>query len=273
MKNILVIGSDGMLGYAVTEYFTKKGYSVIPLTINVFDITKDAMEKFESFLKNIEVVINCAGIIKQIISKFPIEYILQVNSIFPRNLAKICGMHDIKCFHITTDCVYSGEKGNYDENDYYDATDVYGMTKNAGDITDCMTLRTSIIGEEKEQQRSLLEWAKSQRGKQANGFTNHYWNGVTTIYLAEIIENIIKNNLYEKDIFHIFSPEIVSKYELLNLINEIYHLDININKFSTKKKCDRSLSSVKQLCNKIVNKSLFQQIGEMHIFFNLLNNK
>ncbi len=267
MKNILIIGSDGMLGYALTEYFTRKGYSIIPLTINEFDITKDTLEKFESFLKNIEIVINCAGIIKQIISKFSIEYILQVNSIFPRNLAKVCNKHNILCFHITTDCVYSGKKGNYNENDYFDADDVYGMSKNAGDINDCMTLRTSIIGEEKGQQRSLLEWAKSQKGKEVNGFTNHYWNGVTTVYLAEIIENIIKNNLYEKDIFHIFSPEIVSKYELLELINKIYLININVHKYSTNKKCDRSLSSVKQLCNKIVTKSLFQQISEMHNFF------
>ena len=266
MKNILVIGSDGMLGYAVTEYFIRNGNSVIPLTINGFDITKDSMEKFESFFKNIEVVINCAGIIKQIISKFSIEYILQVNSIFPRNLAKVCNKHNILCFHITTDCVYSGNKGNYDENDYFDATDVYGMSKNAGDIKDCMTLRTSIIGEEKGQSRSLLEWAKRQAGKEVNGFTNHYWNGVTTVYLAEIIEKILNNNMFRKGIFHIFSPNSVNKYELLSIINKVYKFNLKINPFEADVSIDRTLSSINKLSNKVCTKKLSQQIKEMKNF-------
>ena len=271
MKNILILGSDGMLGYAVTEYFIRKGYSVIPLTINEFDITKDTMEKFESFLKNIEVVINCSGIIKQIISKFSIEYILQVNSIFPRNLAKVCNKHNILCFHITTDCVYSGNKGNYDENDYFDATDVYGMSKNAGDIKDCMTLRTSIIGEEKGQSRSLLEWAKSQAGKEVNGFTNHYWNGVTTVYLAEIIDKIIRQNLYKEGIFHIFSPNSASKYELLSIINKTYKLNLKINSFKAEKPINRTLSSIYDLSEKLATKSIMQQVEEMKVFFLSIN--
>ena len=267
MKNILIIGSDGMLGYAVTEYFIRKGNSVIPLTINEFDITKDSMEKFESFLKNIEVVINCAGIIKQIISKFSIEYILQVNSIFPRNLAKVCNKHNILCFHITTDCVYSGNKGNYDENDYFDANDVYGMSKNSGDITDCMTLRTSIIGEEKGQSRSLLEWVKSQKGKEVNGFTNHTWNGVTTLYLAEIIENIVNNDLYNKGIYHVYSPEAVNKFKLMNIINEVYELDLKINPFEADMSIDRSLASIYSLSKRCVTKEIKKQVYEMRSFF------
>ena len=267
MKNLLILGSDGMLGYAVTEYFLRKGYTVKPLTINEFDITKDPMEKFESFLEDIEVVINCAGIIKQIISKFSIEYILQVNSMFPRNLANVCNKNNILCFHIATDCVYSGKKGNYDENDYFDATDVYGMTKNAGDINDCMTLRTSIIGEEKSQSHSLLEWARSQREKQVNGFTNHYWNGVTTVYLAEIIEKIIKQNLYKEGIFHIFSTNSVNKYELLSIINTTYKLNLKINSFEANISIDRTLSSIYKLSNKVCTKKLSQQIKEMKNFF------
>ena len=273
MKKILILGSDGMLGYGVTKYFIKKGYSVIPLTINEFDITKDAMVKLESYLEDIKVVINCTGIIKQIISKFSAEYVLQVNSIFPRNLAKVCNKNDILCFHITTDCVYSGKKGNYDEDDYFDATDVYGMTKNAGDIKDCMTLRTSIIGEEKGQNRSLLEWAKSQAGKKVNGFTNHYWNGVSTVYFAEIIEKIIKENLYKNGIFHIFSPSSVDKNELLHIIDDVYNLELKIKPFEAKIGIDRTLNSMYDLSKKIVNKSIKQQIIEMRNFFKKSNEK
>jgi len=267
MKKILVLGSDGMLGYAVTEYFTKKGYSVTPLTIQEFDITKDTMNKLESNIKNAEVVINCAGIIKQIISKFSIEYILQVNSIFPRNLTKACTKHNVLCFHITTDCVYSGKKGNYDENDYFDANDLYGMSKNAGDIKDCMTLRTSIIGEEKGRQRSLLEWAKSQKGKEVNGFTNHIWNGVTTLYLAEIIENIVNNDLYNKSIYHVYSPEAVNKFKLMNIINEAYELNLVVKPYETDISIDRSLSSMYSLSKELAQKSIRSQIFEMKKFF------
>ena len=267
MKNIVVLGSNGMLGYAVTNYFLRKSYNVTALTRKDYDIAKDPINKLETLVKQAEVVINCAGVIKSVINNSSIEDILQINSIFPRNLANLCNKHGVKCFHITTDCVYSGKKGNYDENDYFDADDVYGMSKNAGDIKDCMTLRTSIIGEEKGQQRSLLEWVKSQKGKEVNGFTNHYWNGLTTVYLAEIIENIIINNLYDENIFHVFSPNIVNKYELMNIINDVYELNLTITPYETESSIDRSLDSIYSLSREIVRKPIRMQLIEMKDFF------
>lgn len=269
MKNIVILGSNGMLGYAVTEYFLRKGYDVTALTRKDYDIAKDPINKLETFVKQAEVVINCAGVIKSVINNSSIEDILQVNSIFPRNLANLCNKHGVKCFHITTDCVYSGRKGNYDENDYFDADDVYGISKNAGDIKDCMTLRTSIIGEEvKGQSRSLLEWARSQAGKSVNGFTNHLWNGVTTVYLAEIIENILNSNLYQKGIFHVFSPNSVNKYELLQSINDVYNLKLKINPYKAESGINRTLNSVNDLAEKLVTKEIGHQISEMNLFFN-----
>ena len=269
MKNIVILGSNGMLGYAVTEYFLRKGYDVTALTRKDYDIAKDPINKLETFVKQAEVVINCAGVIKSVINNSSIEDILQVNSIFPRNLATLCNKHGVKCFHITTDCVYSGRKGNYDENDYFDADDVYGISKNAGDIKDCMTLRTSIIGEEvKGQSRSLLEWARSQAGKSVNGFTNHLWNGVTTVYLAEIIENILNSNLYQKGIFHVFSPNSVNKYELLQSINDVYNLKLKINPYKAESGINRTLNSVNDLAEKLVTKEIGHQISEMNLFFN-----
>jgi len=267
MKNICVIGANGMLGYAVSSYFKRKNYNVKEITRNEFDIVKDSMEKLESYLMNIEVVINCAGVIKPTISKNSIEDVLKINSIFPRNLAKLCNKIGIKCFHITTDCVYSGKKGKYTEEDYFDAEDLYGLSKNAGETNDCMVIRTSIIGEENGNSRSLLEWAKSQAGKEVNGFTNHLWNGVTTLYLAEIIEKILTNNLYQKGIFHIYSPNTVSKYELLNIFNEVYDLKLKINPVEAKESIDRSLASIYILSQKFVVKPLKQQIFEMKEYF------
>ncbi|MBI3123066.1 MAG: SDR family oxidoreductase [Ignavibacteriales bacterium] len=270
MEKVLVTGSTGMLGYAVSEYFISKGYDVKKLTRSDFDIGTEPHENFIPFLEGIDVVINCAGLIKPTIGKFPIEQALRVNSIFPRNLARMTSERGIKCFHITTDCVYTGKKGNYDESSLFDADDTYGMTKNAGENKDCMVLRTSIIGEENGQSRSLLEWAKSQAGKEVNGFTNHLWNGVTTLYLAEVIENILKQNLYQKGIFHIHSPNTVNKFELLNIFNDVYELNYSkINATEAKDAVDRSMTSIYDLTKNVSVKTIEDQVKVMREFFQL----
>lgn len=272
MGKILVIGSTGMLGYAVSEYLIRKNYDVVKLGRNDFDIGTEPHENFEKFLDGIDVVINCAGLIKPTIGKYPIEQAIRVNSIFPRNLALMTKARGIKCFHITTDCVYSGKKGNYNELDLFDAEDLYGMTKNAGENKDCMVLRTSIIGEEKNNSRSLLEWAKSQAGKDVNGFTNHLWNGVTTLYLVEVIENILNKNLYQTGIFHIHSPNTVNKYELLQIFDEVYQLNYTkINPVEAKDAVDRTLSSIYDLTQAVCTKKIDEQIEVMRVFFESLN--
>lgn len=272
INSILVIGSNGMLGYTVSQYFKRKKYKVVELTRDKFDIDKDRIERLSRYLKKVDVVINCAGIIKPRIKKISIEEILKVNSIFPRNLAKLANKYKSMCFHVTSDCVYSGKKGSYREKDYYDGQDIYGLSKAAGDTNGCMTLRTSIIGEEKQNKYSLLEWARSQKGKEIRGFVNHYWNGVTALYLVEIMEEIIISNLYKKGVFHIFSPEIVTKYELLKIINEVYQLNLKIIKFITSQSCNRSLGTIYDLNKKLVKKPLKQQIKELRTFFEIKDN-
>ncbi|MEW6194094.1 MAG: SDR family oxidoreductase [Bacteroidota bacterium] len=271
MKKILVIGSTGMLGYAVSSYFKSKGYDVLDLSRNEFDIANDSIEKLEPFLEGVNVAINCAGVIKPTIAKNSIESVLKINSLFPRNLAKVCNKRDIKCFHVTTDCVYTGKKGRYTEEDYFDADDLYGLSKNAGENKDCMVLRTSIIGEENGQSRSLLEWAKSQSGKMVNGFTNHLWNGVTTLYLAEVIETILQHSLYRHGLFHIHSPSSVNKYELLQIFNKIYQLNLTVNPTEAKESVDRTLGSIYGLSSETSVKNLEVQVAEMKDFFEKIN--
>lgn len=272
MKNIVVIGANGMLGYAVSEYYNRKNYSVTKISRLDFDITKDPIEKLEPILTRSDFVINCAGVIKPMIVTTSIEDVLRVNAIFPRNLAKLSDKLGLHCYHVTTDCVYSGKRGDYTENDFFDADDVYGMSKNGGDHTECMVLRTSIIGEEKGQSRSLLEWARSNAGKEVNGFTNHRWNGVATLYLAEIIETIESKNLYQKGIFHIHSPNTVNKFELLQQISDAYDLNLNIKAIEAKDRIDRNLASVKTLTAEVSVKPIYQQLREMKEYFSI-NNK
>lgn len=267
-KSIAVIGSTGMLGYAVSEYYKRVGMTVLEISRKEFDIAAEPIEKLENIIENVQIVINCAGVIKPRINAMSIEDVLKINSLFPRNLAKLCNRLDKKCFHITTDCVFTGRKGHYSEDDYFDAEDIYGLSKAGGDSADCMVLRTSIVGEEKGQCRSLLEWARSQAGKEVNGFTNHLWNGVTTLYLAEIIETILSNGLYEKGIFHIYSPESVTKYELVSCFNEVYELNMKVNSVNAGKIIDRTMTSVKGLTEKVSTKYISQQVKEMRAFFN-----
>ncbi len=269
MRNILILGSNGMLGYGVSEYFKSKGYGANGITKNEFDVLTSDVSKLEPLIKSADAVINCIGVIKPMIEKYSMLEVMQINGVFPRNLSRICKLSKTPLIHITTDCTFSGKKGNYDENDLFDSDDLYGISKISGEITDAMTLRTSFIGPEKGTKRSLLEWALGQKGKTVNGFTNHRWNGITTIYFAQIAEKIIFEGLYSEGILHIFSPDTVTKYELVCLFNEIFKLEMTINPVEAKEFCDRSLSSLYPLSEKISLLTIKEQLAELKKFFNL----
>jgi dTDP-4-dehydrorhamnose reductase len=168
----------------------------------------------------------------------------------------------VKLIHITTDCVFSGKDGNYNEDSLHDCLDEYGKSKSLGEPNNCMVIRTSIIGEEIHKNASLISWAKSMKGKEVNGFLNHLWNGITTKRYAEICEEIIENNLFEINLFHIHS-NYLSKFELLYLINKKFDLRLKINEYFDKTQIDRRLTTNKKLQNRISFKSIQQQIEEL----------
>jgi len=126
-----------------------------------------------------------------------------------------------------------------------------------------MVLRTSIIGEELHNNNSLIEWAKSQKGKKIFGFKNHLWNGVTTNQCGHIIKNIISNNLYENKLFHVHSPNDINKFELLKLINNRFDLDLDIQEHLTNQIINRTLRSELTLCDKLKVPTINNQILDM----------
>lgn len=267
-KPVLVLGSRGMLGRAVIQWFSHAGMPAKGISRAEFDIASDPFEKLLPWLAESSAVLNCAGVIKPRIAAMKVEDVLRVNAIFPRNLARVCAQRGIPMFHVTTDCVFSGRKGSYDENDLFDAEDVYGMSKNAGEPGECMTLRTSIIGEEElGAGRSLLEWARANAGKQVNGFVNHRWNGVTTVQLAKTISALLEARRYQAGLFHVFSPEVVTKAELLELISRAYGLDLHVQPVDAKEACDRSLTSIHPLSRDLVTTPLARQLSEMRQLF------
>lgn len=266
---IFLFGSTGMLGRYVYSVLNNV-YSVKCINRSEYDIEKDTFEKLEYILSSIieeeDVIINCAGIIPQKTSKDDYKKYIKVNTLFPHKLYDMLERYNkyynynIKLIHITTDCVYDGSCGNYTENDIHTATDIYGISKSLGEPTKATIIRTSIIGEELYGKKSLIEWVKSNKDSEINGFTNHYWNGVTCLTLANFIKNVIENRLFWNGVKHIHSPDTVSKYELCCYINEIYDLNIKINKHQDSISKNMTLILNTQDNNFKINEIIYQQI-------------
>jgi len=267
MEEYVVFGARGMAGVAAHHYFKSRGHNVTAVSRAEFDIARDPADKIGTLVRGADAIVNCAGVIKPMIAKQSVEDVLKVNAIFPRNLAKVARQEKIPCFHLTTDCVWTGRTGAYDEDSTFDAEDLYGISKNAGDTPECMTLRTSIIGEERGQARSLIAWAQSQKGKEVNGFVNHRWNGVTTLMFAKAVESILTEGLYQPGIFHLHSPDTVTKAEMLRIFSRVYDLGLKVNETNGAEFCDRSMTSKFPLASKLVKLTVEEQVRELRDFF------
>tara|TARA_A100001011_G_C14321077_1_gene850666 strand:- start:1610 stop:2497 length:888 start_codon:yes stop_codon:yes gene_type:complete len=243
---ILIVGSNGMLGHMLFDYFTAQdGFETIGLSRNVIngfinekniikeenltnpDIINSLIDKVRPNL-----VINCVGMIKQNPNISNIEESFYLNSFFPKILSQICKIKKIRFLTFSTDCVFSGKKGFYKEDDLVDIQDLYGQSKYLGEVNDSdntITLRTSIIGKELNTKRGLLEWLLSQSklNKKVYGFKNVIFSGFPTIEVARIIHKYIIPNNDLKGIYHL-SSDPIDKYSLLNLIKRFYSLDVMI---------------------------------------------
>jgi len=204
--------------------------------------------EFVDSLGPVDGAVNCVGII--------IPYSLDdcantffINSALPHLLADTYGP---KLIHITTDCVFNGtENFPYNENSLPSPVDVYGLSKSLGEPANCLTLRTSIIGPEITGFLSLLEWFKKQNGQTLKGFSNHFWNGITTREFANICVKIFndRDNYPQTGIYHVFSNR-VSKYEMLLKFREKYNIDCDIID-DPGPKLNRTLATVKDLNSRL----------------------
>lgn len=257
---VYVLGKTGMLGRYVYTYFKDK-YDTIGLGHKEFDAKNIDIGGVP--FNSGDVIINCIGIIKRN-DATKADYAI-VNSAFPHILSDICEQKGAKLIHITTDCVYDGLEGKYNEEHEHTAKDVYGMSKSVGEPENATVVRTSIIGEEIGQARSLVEWVKAQANKETNGFTNHFWNGITCLQFAKVCEEIIVKGLFWKGVKHVVSPTVVNKQQLVQMISDAYDLNIKVNPFETPVGCDRSMSSIREEVV-IAVPELSLQIDEMSKF-------
>jgi dTDP-4-dehydrorhamnose reductase len=271
---IFVFGANGMLGSYINTYLNRNGKEVVSITrteLDVSDVTFDKLERlFNMYATNEnDVIINCIGIIpqsKSVNNTCSRNYFL-TNSVFPNMLSTIATMNKMKFIHITTDCVFSGVKGNYNELDFHDETNNYGVSKSLGELGyNSTVIRTSIIGEELKNKYSLLEWVKSHNGTTLSGYTNHLWNGVTCLQLACIILKMIDENIWWTGVRHICSPTSVTKYELVKLINDIYNLNNVVEPVETAIFIDKTLTSIYNTNDKFNIPELNIQLKELKLF-------
>ncbi|MDD2435156.1 MAG: SDR family oxidoreductase [Bacilli bacterium] len=230
---ILILGSTGMLGHVVKLHFEKQGYEVFTTTRDknnelYFD-PMDNISDFSSICNKInpQVVINCIGILNKDAEENKAKAVL-INSYLPHYLDELTDKLNFKLIHVSTDCVFNGEKGKYSEDSQRDADNFYGQSKALGEINNNknLTLRTSIIGPDNNPNGiGLFQWFINQQN-QVGGYSKVMWTGVTTIQLAKSMEEAIKNNLV--GLYHVVNNSEISKLDLLKLFKKYFNKDIKI---------------------------------------------
>ncbi len=174
-----------------------------------------------------DVVVNCAGLTKHAPAGSDPIFALTMNSLLPHRLADYCGMTGARLIQVSTDCVFSGNKGNYSEEDQPDAVDFYGKSKQLGEVLgrNCLTLRTSTIGRELGTRRGLLEWFLAQ--KECKGYRRAIFSGLPTVEFARVVRDIVIPNEELSGVYHVGSRPI-DKYNLLRLIARVFEKNISI---------------------------------------------
>ena len=262
----LILGGTGMLGHKVfevlrvevpetwcavrchkdTEAKLAPGLLDDDRVIGGVDVTDfAALEKLLLHLHP-RVVINCVGVIKQRAQAKSAIPSIEINALLPHKLAEVCARWGGRLIHFSTDCVFSGLRGNYAEADLSDAQDLYGKSKYLGEVTtlaNALTLRTSIIGRELTQFQSLLEWFLAQNGNSVQGYKRAIYSGVTTNYMATLIPPLISDFPDLSGLYQV-TARAISKYDLLCQLREAYGLNIEIEP-NDEFVCDRSMSGMR----------------------------
>ena len=276
-QKIAILGCTGMLGSITLNFFSKSNeYAVIAthrsktntgdlrsrypdVIFRTLDAEQNDSESIIDAIDGADWIINAIGIIKPYIrddSAGDVERAVRVNSLFPLQLARVAKTKGARIIHITTDCVFSGKRGKYTETDEHDVVNVYGKTKSLGEIfsDNVYNIRTSIIGPERKSHKSLMDWLLNQPpGSKINGFTNHHWNGITTLHFARICQGIIKKGLPISNVQHIVPANLTTKAGLIkNLAKEFKRQDITIRDTRSPEFINRTLSTNNQKLNDMI---------------------
>jgi dTDP-4-dehydrorhamnose reductase len=261
---ILVLGVSGMIGSTVIRVMSERNDYEVSGTVRVESMKRffsapiakkmvagvdvenhDSLVRVLSQLRP-DVVVNCVGLTKHKLEADDPLVTTKINTLMPHRLANLCKLIGARLIHISTDCVFSGEKGGYIESDFADAKDVYGKSKALGEIDypNTITLRTSTIGHELNSTYGLLDWFLSQ-GKQCKGYNRAIFSGLPTVVFAQIIRDVVIPHKNISGLYHVASQPI-NKSDLLGLIAKVYGKSIQILP-DERLVIDRSLNSNKFL--------------------------
>jgi dTDP-4-dehydrorhamnose reductase len=281
---ILILGVSGMLGNALLKFFcSKKNFSIFGTikssnslafssSLDNYKLFTDVdVEKKDILLRVFsevvpDIVINCVGVVKQSKEMTDTLMVISLNSLLPHYLAKLSAKYFARFIHISTDCVFSGRKGNYTENDFADSHDVYGRSKLLGEIDypNTITLRTSTIGHELNSKYGLLDWFLSQQTK-CNGYACAIFSGLPAVIFAQIIRDIVIPHSELTGLYHV-SAKPINKFDLLKLIADVYDKKINIDR-DERLIIDRSLDSTRfRLATGYVAPEWTELIRRMHSY-------
>lgn len=257
---VLVLGASGMLGNAAFRLFAEsEGFDVIGTvrgerskrlfseSLRSALISGVDVENIDSLTRVLgetrpDAVINCIGLVKQLAEADDPLAAIPINSLLPHRLARLCAVAGARFVHMSTDCVFSGSKGMYTEEDFSDAKDLYGRSKFLGEVDypNAITLRTSIIGHELEGARSLVGWFLGQGGP-VRGFRRAVFSGLPTVEIARLIRDHVLPNPDLHGLYQV-SADPINKYDLLRLVADVYGKSIRIEADDTFV-IDRSLDS------------------------------
>ena len=257
---VLVIGASGMIGSTVLRVLIeKKDWQVFgtirdesvkrffPAAVGERMIAEIDVEHCDALVKVLDqlrpdVVVNCAGLTKHKPEAEDPLVSIPINTLMPHRLARMCKLVGARLIHVSTDCVFSGEKGGYVEGDFADARDVYGKSKVLGEVDypHTLTLRTSTIGHELKSTYGLLDWFLSQ-DVQCKGFARAIFSGLPTVVFAQVIRDVVIPHPELTGLYHVAAKPI-NKFELLKLIADVYGKKIDIVR-DDKFVIDRSLNA------------------------------
>jgi dTDP-4-dehydrorhamnose reductase len=261
-KTVLVLGASGMLGSAVLRLFAASpAYAVfgsmrstgllaqMPSAVRarvICGVDVENSDSLTSLFSTVrpQVVINCIGLVKQLANADDPLLALPINALLPHRLARLCELARARLIHVSTDCVFSGTKGDYKEGDASDARDLYGRSKLLGEVDypNAVTLRTSIIGHELGSAHGLVEWFLAQQGS-VKGFRRAVFSGLPTVELARVIRDFVIPRPEMRGVYHV-SAAPINKFELLSLIAQVYGKSVGIEA-DERLVIDRSLDSTR----------------------------
>lgn len=248
MTSVLVLGGEGMLGHMVVRELSRRPGLTVRWTQHS-DADKacwlealdglGGISRFAERHGRHDYLINCIGVLRHMIDETQPQSLhraIAVNALFPQDLARFSQSTGARTIHVSTDSVFRGRRERYFEDDIPDGVEIYGKSKALGEpqAPGFVTIRCSLVGPDTRGRRGLLEWLRSQPdGSRLPGYTDHWWNGATTLQFAQLCARIITqgsfDRLREEGPVHHFCPNTaVTKYELLSVMKAVFHKNVLI---------------------------------------------